>query len=231
MANILVVEDDMDIAQGIAEFLEVKGHSLDFAYTGKEALNLLTDNQYQLVLLDINLPFVNGYDVCRSLMDGKFEQTLASVPVIIMSSRSSEQDILEGFNSGAWDYLTKPFSLAELSARINVGLTKSSLQKPNQKTLTFEHFKLNLDGMTISNGETDLQLHQVGFDILQLLFEQSPNTVKTSVIHRQLWPDDTPDSDPLRAHIYKLRKQLSECFGESLIETIKGVGYKLKVSE
>lgn len=231
MANILVVEDDMDIAQGVAEFLEVKGHTLDFAYTGKEALTLLSENSYQLVLLDINLPFVNGYDVCRSLLDGKFEPSLAKVPVIIMSSRSTEQDILEGFKSGAWDYLTKPFSLAELSARIEIGLLKAPIMQSSSKELQHLDYVLNVEAMTINKGSDTLQLHQVGFDILKLLFEQSPNIVKTSAFHQQLWPDETPESDPLRAHIYKVRKQLSEKFGKPLIETIKGVGYRLKGEE
>lgn len=231
MANILVVEDDMDIAQGVAEFLEAKGHALDFAYTGKEALTLLSENAYQLVLLDINLPFVNGYDVCRSLLDGKFEHSLAKVPVIIMSSRSSEQDVLEGFNSGAWDYLTKPFSLAELSARIEIGLLKAPIMQSSSNELQHLNYVLNVDAMTISDGCKKLQMHQVGFDILKLLFEQAPNIVKTSALHRQLWPDETPESDPLRAHIYKIRKQLSENFGKPLIETIKGVGYRLEGEE
>lgn len=230
MARILVVEDDMDIAQGVAEFLESKGHDLDFAYTGKQALTLLDSNSYQLVLLDINLPFVNGYDICRSLTSETLGQHLAKVPVIMMSARSHEQDILQGFQSGAWDYLKKPFSFSELSARIDVGLAKSTSISNTDKVIEFNGLGLDESTLVLNYQDATLQLHQIGFDILKLLISHAPNVVKTSAIHQRLWPDETPDSDPLRAHIYKLRKQLNVTFEQPFIETVKGVGYKLSIT-
>ncbi|ASP37277.1 DNA-binding response regulator [Bacterioplanes sanyensis] len=231
MASILVVEDDIDIAQGIAEFLELKGHELDFAYTGKQALALLEQNTYQLVLLDINLPFVNGYDVCRQLSGEQLGQHLAKVPVIMMSARSHEQDLLDGFASGAWDYLKKPFSFAELSARIDVGLMKSAPQ-PTTK-VAFSHAGAELDDTSLSftYNNIQLQLHPIGYKILKLLLASAPNTVQSRNIHAHLWPHDTPESDPLRAHIYKLRKQLKQHFGQPFIETVKGVGYRFHIDE
>ena len=225
MANLLIVEDDIDISQGIAEFLEDKDHELDFAYNGKQALNLLEDNHYDLVLLDINLPFVDGYDVCRSLLNNQ----LASMPVIIMSARSDEKDILTGFSSGAWDYLVKPFSFAELSARISANLAKAKNNVQQSSTLVFETLTLDSDTMTLSFETLDMQLHQVGFDIFKLLMTNAPNVVKTTTFHQTLWEGETPESDPLRAHMYKLRKQLKSHFGQPFIETVKGVGYKLNV--
>lgn len=229
MANILVVEDDMDIAQGVAEYLEPKGFQLDFAYTGKQALALLEENQYQIVLLDINLPFINGYGVCRHLSGDILGQHLAKVPVIMMSSRSHEKDIIEGFQSGAWDYLKKPFAFSELLARINVGLMKAQSIEPQKKTIAYQDAQLDADALTFHYQEQNIQLHQVGFDILKLLMTNAPNTVKTSLIHQQLWPQETPESDPLRAHIYKLRKQLKAVFNQEFIKTVKGVGYKFNV--
>ncbi|BBN82793.1 DNA-binding response regulator [Pseudoalteromonas sp. A25] len=231
MANILVVEDDMDIAQGIAEFLEPKGHELDFAYTGKQALALLEQHQYQLVLLDINLPFVNGYDICRHLSDDILGQHLSKVPVIMMSSRSHEQDIIQGFKSGAWDYLKKPFSFAELSARIDVGLMKSASRTSLKQVTAYAGASLDDETLLFSYQNSALQLHTVGYEILKLLMTNAPNVVKTSAIHTHLWPNDTPDSDPLRAHIYKLRKQLKAAFQQPFIETVKGVGYQFLVGE
>ncbi|QPB82097.1 response regulator [Pseudoalteromonas rubra] len=230
MAHILVVEDDMDIAQGIAEFLEPKGHELDFAYTGKQALVLLEQNRYQLVLLDINLPFVNGYDVCRQLSDNALGQHLAKIPVIMMSSRSHEQDILQGFASGAWDYLKKPFSFAELTARIDVGLMKSMPPTTPTDVITFDNVILDPETLLLTYQNTSLQLHNIGYEILKLLISQAPGVVKTQTLHAHLWPDETPDSDPLRAHIYKLRKQLKAHFDQDFIETIKGVGYKFTLA-
>lgn len=227
MALILVIEDDIDISQGIAEFLEAKGHELDFAYNGKQALNRIKTSQYDLILLDLNLPYVDGIDICRSLL----AQHLTSVPVIIMSARSKEQDILMGFDAGAWDYLAKPFSFAELSARISVCLAKKiSL---SQQDNVIENIGVTLDPneLTLSYCNHSIQLHQVGFDLLRLLIESAPSIVKTSSIHHKLWGEDTPDSDPLRAHIYKLRKQLKQEFGEEFITTVRGVGYKFEVTK
>lgn len=220
MANILIVEDDIDIAQGIAEFLEPKGYLLDFAYHGKQALNHLNEQSYDLVLLDVNLPFVDGFDVCRSLLQGK----LAKVPVIIMSARAGTADILTGFDSGAWDYLVKPFSFAELSARISVNLAKASTVK--QSTLLFKGVELVENTMAFHFNGQVMQLHQVGFDIVKVLINAAPDVVKTNILHQTLWGEDTPDSDPLRAHIYKLRKQFSQEFGQTFITTVKGVGYR-----
>lgn len=234
MANILVVEDDMDIAQGIAEFLQSKGHELDFAYTGRQALTRLEQSHYHLVLLDINLPVISGYDICRQLSEHALGQALAKIPVIMMSSRSHEQDILQGFESGAWDYLKKPFSFAELSARIDVGLLKAA-PSTAYTTATHTHItsyqgaSLNDSALVFSYQQHDMQLHHIGYQLLKLLISQAPNTVKTSAIHAHLWPEETPDSDPLRAHIYKLRKQLKAEYQQDFIETVKGVGYKFSV--
>lgn len=228
MAKLLVVEDDMDIAQGLAEFLEPKGHILDFAYTGTQAMNLLSDEVYDLILLDLNLPMASGYEVCRSLVSHDKAQ-LASTPVIIMSARSLEEDILKGFDSGAWDYLVKPFSFSELLARVNVNLSKSSSASTGTKRLSWNGLSLDCDTMTLNLGDTTMQLHQTGFDLFRLLIESAPNPVKTVHIQRKLWGDEIPDSDPLRANIYKIRKQCQQHFGQSLISTVKGVGYKLSI--
>lgn len=226
MASILIVEDDIDIAQGIAEFLEVKNHHLDFAYNGKQALSLLSQNHYQLVLLDLNLPFVDGFDVCRSMLS----EQLTHTPVIIMSARSDEQDIIKGFDSGAWDYLVKPFSLAELSARVTACLAKAKRTNAVKNETEYLSAKLNHDDVSLTYLNKTIQLHQVGFEILRLLMENAPSTVKTAQLHRTIWQQETPESDPLRANIYKLRKQLTQIFGQSFITTIRGVGYKFEVT-
>ena len=228
MAKLLVVEDDMDIAQGLAEFLQPRGHTLDFAYTGTQAMSLLSAEVYDLILLDLNLPMASGYDVCRSLVSHDKVQ-LASTPVIIMSARSLEEDILKGFESGAWDYLVKPFSFSELLARVNVNLSKLSAASTANKRLSWNGLGLDCDTMTLSHGEVTMQLHQTGFDLFRLLIETAPNPVKTIHIQHTLWGDEIPDSDPLRANIYKIRKQCQQHFGKSLIATVKGVGYKLSL--
>lgn len=227
MATLLIVEDDADIALGISEYLEPKGHRLDFAYNGKQALSLLATNPYDLILLDLNLPYVDGLDVCRSLLS----DSLARIPVVIMSAREQEEDILKGFNAGAWDYLIKPFSLAELSARITANLAKTEATTPSGPQTQYGGAILQHASQTLTFNGHSLQLHQTGFQLVKLLIEHAPDVIQTSVIHQHLWGEQTPESDPLRAHIYKLRKLFTEQFGQSLIHTIKGVGYQFIVTQ
>jgi DNA-binding response OmpR family regulator len=223
MANILIVEDDIDISHGIAEFLSPKGYQLDFAYNGKQAMYHLDQQNYDLVLLDINLPFVNGFDVCQSLLQDK----LAKLPVIMMSARGTTDDILKGFESGAWDYLVKPFSFAELSARIKANLAKHNTF--NTHSSSFNGVELDENTLVFHFENQALQLHQVGFDIVSQLLNFAPEVVKTKNLHQTIWGEDTPDSDPLRAHIYKLRKQFNNTFGQTFITTVKGIGYRFEV--
>lgn len=225
MATILVIEDDIDISKGIEEFLSSKNHELDFAYNGKQALNLIAANYYDLILLDLNLPYVDGLDICRSLLS----EHLTKVPVIIMSARSSETDIVKGFDSGAWDYLAKPFSFAELSARITTCLAKQTKMSAVLRSTEEQGAVLNTENMTFSYQGKSIQLHQITFELLRMLIDKSPSTVRTSYIHHILWGDNTPESDPLRAHIYNARKQLNEAFGQEFIVTVRGVGYKFEL--
>jgi len=221
MANILVVEDDIDIAKGIGEYVETLGHALDFAYTGKQAQQMINDYDYDLILLDINLPQVSGYDICLSLMG----EELACLPVIMMSANQSEQDVLKGFQSGAWDYLKKPFSYAELNARITVALSKVTSKKSTY--IQVNEYSLDTKAKTLNSSENKcIQLHTLSFTLIKLLMENYPNPVATAQLIDTLWPDELPQSNPLRANIYALRKQLKNMFNKELIHNVKGIGYK-----
>ena len=224
MANILVVEDDLDIAKGIGEYIEMLGHDLDFAYTGKQAQNMISEHSYDLILLDINLPQLSGYDICKGLLG----EQLARLPVIMMSANQSEDDVLKGFQSGAWDYLKKPFSYAELNARINVALSR--LSWTSSYSIDVNEFSLDTKTKTLShrNG-TSIQLHSIGFGLLKMMMECAPKAVQSSQLIDALWPDELPQSNPLRANIYALRKQIKQTFQLELIHNVKGVGYKFEV--
>lgn len=224
MASILVVEDDIDIAKGIGEFIETLDLELDFAYNGRQAQEMLLSSDYDLILLDINLPHISGYDICQSLM----QDNLASVPVIMMSANQNESDVLKGFQSGAWDYLKKPFSFAELNARITVALSRVSTKKA--ATICVKQFSLDVKSQTLTdqNGHT-VQLHNIGFSIVKLMMETSPKVVSTSKMIDTLWPDGLPKSNPLRANVYRVRNLLKETFGQELVHSVKGVGYKFDV--
>lgn len=224
MANILVVEDDIDIAKGIGEYVETLGHELDFAYTGNQAQQMINDYEYDLILLDINLPQVSGYDICKNLLG----EQLACLPVIMMSANQSEQDVLRGFQSGAWDYLKKPFSYAELNARITVALSKVTIKKSTY--IKLGDYSLDTKAKTLKNSDgIYVQLHTFGYSLVKILMENSPNPVATSLLIDTLWPDEIPQSNPLRANIYALRKQLKSAFHKELVHNVKGIGYKFDV--
>lgn len=220
MATILVVEDDLDIAAGLAGFLGPRGHDLDFAYNGREALALLSSCDYDIVLLDLTLPAVDGLEICRSLQGSE----LARVPVIITSARGTVDDVLVGFESGAWDYLAKPYSFAELGARIDVALARVRTSSTHE--LIYGDTRLDPESGSLAHRGTELQLHRTGFRILEVLMSQAPRAVTAERIREAVWPDGMPGSDPLRAHIHKLRAQIRKQFKREMIETVKGVGYR-----
>jgi len=224
MANILVVEDDIDIAKGIGEYVETLGHELDFAYTGTQAQKMINDYEYDLILLDINLPQISGYDICQSLLG----EELACLPVIMMSANQSEQDVLRGFQSGAWDYLKKPFSYAELNARITVALSKITIKKSTYIKVKEYSLDTKAKTLNISDG-LHVQLHTLSYTLVKILMENSPNPVATSLLIDTLWPEELPHSNPLRANIYALRKQLKAAFHKELVHNVKGIGYKFDV--
>lgn len=210
----------MDIAAGVSDFLERRGHDLDFAYNGRQALAQISSNVYDVVLLDLTLPAVDGLEICRSLQD----QGLARIPVIITSARDTVNDVLIGFESGAWDYLAKPFSFAELSARIDVALAR--VQLAVLPVISVGDTKLDSESKSIGFRGLDLQLHRIGFQIMHTLMSNAPKTVRAERIREAVWGERAPGSDPLRAHIYKLRIQLKDRFGKDMIQTVKGIGYR-----
>jgi len=219
MHKVLIIEDDVDIAAGIADYLERYDHDLDFAYNGRQALDMIQQRRYDIILLDINLPLVNGLEVARTLSgDG-----ITQVPVIVISANDRPDDILDGFNSGVWDYLVKPFHLPELRARMNVALARA-VSKPRQ-VLQRGQLGLDFGTMTLNLGRDTVHLHQTGFDIVRILLEEAPAIIKTRDLYEALWGDHVPESEPLRAHIYKLRQQFKTAFGTDIIQTVRGVGY------
>ena len=227
MANILVVEDDIDIAKGIGEYIEILGHQLDFAYTGKQAQEMLSEYQYDLILLDVNLPYINGYDICKGLLG----EQLTRLPVIMMSANQTEQDVLQGFQSGAWDYLKKPFSFAELSARITVALSRvTAVSSAINVAIDVKGFHLDMKSKSLSHEHLgSVQLHAIGYGLVKMMMECSPRAVQSQHLIDALWPQEPPQSNPLRANIYALRKQLRQVFGRELVHNVKGVGYKFDV--
>jgi DNA-binding response OmpR family regulator len=222
---ILVVEDQKSIAQNIANYMESKGHVLDFATQGEQGLELALTNHYDLVILDLNLPVMDGLEVCKQLR----EQANHHVPIIMLTARDSIDDKVLGFTMGADDYLTKPFSLEELEVRC-FALSRRHLLQTND-TLTFDQLVIDRKRKQVTRAGNKLELHAMGYRILSILVESYPQIVSRSKLSQKLWGDDPTESDALRSHIYQLRNMLDKPFDYPMIKTMHGIGFVLDVKK
>lgn len=220
---ILVVEDQHNIAQNISDYMENKGHVLDFATQGDQGLELALTNHYDLVILDLNLPVMDGLEVCKQLR----KQADHHVPVIMLTARDSIEDKISGFTLGADDYLTKPFSLEELEVRC-LALSRRYLLQTNH-SLTFDQLIIDRKSQQVTRAGTPLELHSMGYRILSILAEAYPQVVSRSKLSQKLWGDEPTESDALRSHIYQLRNVLDKPFDYPMIKTMHGIGFVLNV--
>ncbi|MFC1747452.1 response regulator transcription factor [Pseudomonadota bacterium] len=224
--QILIIEDDSDLAANLYDYLEAKGHIPDSAGDGVTGLHLAITNDYDVIVMDINMPGMNGLTACRKLREEAGKQT----PVLMLTARDTLDDKLAGFDSGADDYLVKPFALQELLARLTA-LSKRGKTENNLETIEVSDLSYNPRTLeVIRNGQT-LTLTPTGLKILELLMRNSPNVVSRQLILSTVWPDTLPDSDALRAHIHTLRSAVDKPFGAPLIHTIHGIGFKLAALE
>ncbi len=220
---ILVVEDQQSIAQNIANYMEVKGHILDFATQGDQGLELALTHHYDLVILDLNLPVMDGLEVCKQLR----EHAQHHVPIIMLTARDSIEDKITGFTLGADDYLTKPFSLEELEVRC-FALSRRHLLQTND-ILIFDQLSIDRKKQQVTRAGDNLELHSMGYRILTILAEAYPQVVSRSKLSQKLWGDDPTESDALRSHIYQLRNILDKPFDYPMIKTLHGIGFVLNV--
>lgn len=220
---ILVVEDQQSIAQNIASYMESKGHVLDFATQGVQGLELALTHHYDLVILDLNLPIMDGLEVCKQLR----EKANHHVPIIMLTARDSIEDKVSGFTIGADDYLTKPFSLEELEVRCFALSRRHLLQ--TKDTLTFDNLVIDRKRQKVTRDGQSLELHTMGYRILSILVEAYPQVVSRSMLSQKLWGDEPTESDALRSHIYQLRNILDKPFDYPMIKTMHGIGFVLDV--
>lgn len=221
--RILLVEDEPALARNIIDYLQLLGHQTDYAADGKLGLQLALQ-QFDVILLDLMLPRLDGLSLCRQLRS----QASRHTPVLMLTARDTLADKTDGFFAGADDYLTKPFALAELALRCQALARRN---QPAQYCLEIGPLRLDRRTMQAWRGNQLLQLHPLGLQILQLLAEAYPAVLSRQQLTSQLWPDEPPDSDALRSHIYLLRQQLDKPFVSPLLHTVHGVGFVLRVTE
>jgi DNA-binding response OmpR family regulator len=220
--QVLIVEDNVDLCANMWDFLESRGHTLDAAHDGASGLNRATEHDYDVIVLDLSLPIIDGVEVCRRLRT----EVGKSTPILILTARDTLEDKLDGFDSGADDYLVKPFSLQELEARL-LALTRRAHPHVADNTLQVAGLTMNLDTLAVQRDGHPIKLTPMDMQILELLMRQTRRVISRRELEKLLWQDEPPDSDALRAHIHTLRCAIDKPFAPALIRTIHGVGYRL----
>ncbi len=221
----LIVEDNRDICENIAAYLEKHRFILDFAYDGISAMHLAKTNTFDVIVLDLMLPGMDGLRFCQKLRTEADVET----PVLMLTARDTLDDKLKGFEAGADDYLVKPFALQELHARLQA-LHKRSLGKKD-KLIVVGELTLNRSTLTVHRAGNRIELSPISMKLLQRLMEESPSVVVRDTLETLLWADEHPDGDALRSHMYKLRQAIDKPFNKPLIHTIHRVGYRLADEE
>ncbi|MCF6300369.1 MAG: response regulator transcription factor [Proteobacteria bacterium] len=219
--KVLLIEDHPDIAGNIGDYLIALGHQVDFADNGELGLKLATSYTFDVIVLDINLPKIDGFTLCRRLHDEYPFRT----PVLMLTARGSLADKTIGFQVGALDYLVKPFALKELKLRINALVKKQNINRT--KVLKIGELALNTGCWEVKRAGKKLCLHKACMQILEILMRSSPHVVLRQDLEYLLWRDTPPPSNPLRSHIHELRKVIDKPFGFAMLRTVKGIGYCL----
>ena len=222
--NLLLVEDNPDLAANVVDFLEDRGHSLDIAYNGFAGLGFALENDYDALILDLMLPGIDGFEVCERLRAAG-----RALPVLMLTARDALEDKLEGFASGADDYLVKPFALPELEARLLAIARRGQSTAPGQSLhrLRIADLELDLGTRRLSRAGRTLDLPPIPMKLLEALMRRAPALVSRAELERAVWGDEPPDSDALRAHLHLLRQVIDKPFPQPLLHTVRGFGYRL----
>lgn len=216
---VLLVEDNRLLSNNIIQYLELSGIECDYAFNLAQADMLISQQQFDAIILDLNLPDGDGIEACE-----RWKAQCITSPVIMLTARSSLNDRLSGFAVGADDYLVKPFAMEELVARLKV----VAQRRPAPQRLTIGDLEIDFANHMVYRQGQQLALSKTGWQILALLARRSPETVSREEIERMLWPDSVPDSDSLRSHIHLLRRVIDRPFERQILHTIRGVGLSLR---
>ncbi len=219
MAKLLLVEDEIDLAKQLEDWFRREQHTVDVVHSGQDALNHLKVSKYDLVILDWMLPQLSGLEVLQH-MRSRNNRT----PVIMLTAKDSEDDKERGLDSGADDYVTKPFSLRELSARTRAALRRSS--QAAKTVLTAGDIELDPISRTVSKSNLELHLEPKEFNLLEFFMRHPQQVFSADALIDRVWPSDTlVSTDAIRTYIKILRKKLDN---ERVIQNVRGVGYKFE---
>lgn len=224
--KILVIEDNHAIARQLIEFLEGQSWQVDYAANGGLGITLALSEPFDLIILDLGLPDMDGLDVCQQIKS----QSAVNIPILMLTARDAFEDKAKGFNLGADDYITKPFEFRELALRCEALTRRQSLYQ--NKSIIAGDLTLHVSEQRVTRNNQPVTLNAIAFKILLTLVQAYPQPVSRSMLIHNIWADNAPNSNALKSHIYNLRSALDESYKPSetktsMIKTITNVGYKL----
>lgn len=227
-AKILIVDDDESITGLLREVLETEGFVTHECFSGKEALGALADEDFDLVLLDIMMPGMNGFETCQRIRES------SDIPIVFLTAKNDESDTVLGFSLGADDYIVKPFKPRELVARVRTRIRRSKDRTAARNPGVFDCDGLLIDTTrhTVSLYDEELKLTPKEFGVLSLLARHAGEPVAIRDIFEEVWeePYNSFDNNTVMVHIRRIRKKLSQVdSSREFVKTVFGVGYKLEV--
>ncbi|APF27949.1 response regulator [Clostridium sporogenes] len=221
--RILIVEDEVKISRFLQLELQYEGYEIEQAYDGREGLDKALNEKYDLILLDIMLPKLNGMEVCRRI------RQISDMPIIMLTAKDETTDIVMGLDTGADDYITKPFAIEELLARIRVALKRKKLEVKDSNTISIKGLELDLDKHIVSYNQQIIDLTKTEFDLLKFFMENKNIALNREQILDKVWGFDYfGDTNVVDVYVRYLRTKIDNKYSERFIYTIRGVGYLLK---
>jgi phosphate regulon transcriptional regulator PhoB len=222
--RILVVDDEQDISQLVTYNLKKEGYLVEEARTGEEALRMVRERPYQLIVLDLMLPGLSGMELCRIF---KNDPQTGHIPIIMLTARTEEIDKVTGLETGADDYMTKPFSVRELLARVKSVMRRVEGALPGRKKLKAAGIEVDLERHRVQAGEIVLDLSPTEFRLLRFLMERKGKVFSRDQILDAVWKGESfVESRTVDVHVRRLRAELDKAGVGRAIETVRGVGYR-----
>lgn len=224
MSKILVVEDENKIARFVELELKYEGYEVEIAGDGRQGFEKAMQEDIDLVILDVMLPGLSGMEVCRRVrMEGNH------VPIIMLTAKDDVTDKVAGLDMGADDYMTKPFAIEELLARIRVALNRHTVQATKSEILQYEKLELNLTSHTVTYNKEEITLTKKEFQLLEYLLKNRNTAITREQLLNNVWDYEyLGDTNVVDVYVRYLRQKIDDKYGIHMISTVRGVGYIIK---
>jgi DNA-binding response OmpR family regulator len=220
--HLLVIEDNPDLVANLYDFFEDRGHTVNAAYDAFSGLKFAFEGNYDAIILDLMLPGMDGLEVCTRLRESGQQ-----IPILMLTARDTLDNKLDGFASGADDYLVKPFALTELEARLLALIRRSQGGPAAGGRLRIADLTFDPNTLQVERGGRPIELPPIPLKILEILMRKSPHVVTRKDLERMVWGDSPPDSDALRTHMHILRSAIDSPGDQPLLHTLRSIGYRL----